>query len=601
MKPRRRHNSTTRLLDAPKRTSDHLTFEIVRLNASERYRIATMGMFLLAIGLSVGVQWQAWSETPLFAAGDLLACIGLVTFSRFLSQHKQMRPMAIACFVCSLLWSLQWLTVWDRSVYPFIGAFANMFFWSIGATGFLLTPRSTRVKSWEKQLMIGFLVSAPLQIFLVFFSSPTRHGYSQDIWWPTLYESDDAYRVALVILSAIWIVLAVGMSYAAYLRVMAMKPMDRVFAAPVMTGICVVGLVSAVTCIFQPFPPARENAMYFSFSMVMFAIPIGLAAATLARTIKRFTLTEKLSRRLGRQVLSGDAIQQEFRELLGDPTLEIFYWSEGSVAYVDAAGVTNELPSHRRFLAELKNGHDEPLAVVVGDQMLVDHVSMLESFLAASAIAIENVQLQASIRAQLEEVRASRARIVEATLEERRRIERDLHDGVQQRLLALQLKIGAFNGSSASVAPLLVELSEELHATLVSLRELAQGIHPTELRQFGINAAIEVVVERLPLNVHLDIVDRRFSAIVESTVYFVICEALTNIVKHAMATQAWVHVGIHDGEVIVEIRDNGNGNVQFRKGGGLEGLTDRLRTIGGELAIAERSAGSTLISRFPMK
>jgi signal transduction histidine kinase len=587
------------VLDSPTTSSDHLTFEIVRLKASGNSRLITVGMFALTICLSVGVQWNAWTDTPLFATGDLLACIGLVAFSKIMYPHKQMRPMAIACFVCSLLWSLQWLTVWNRSVYPFIGDFANMFFWSIGATGFLLSPRSTNVKLWEKRLIIGFLVSAPLQILLVFFSSPTWHGYGGNVWWPTLYESRFVYHIALFFLCVFWIILSVGMSFAAYLRVVVMKPMDRVLAIPVMAGICIVGLISAFTCVFQPFPPARENAMYFSFSMVMFAIQMGLAVAALARTIKRFTLMEKLSRRLARQVLSGDAIQQEFRDLLGDPTLEIFYWSEGPGAYVDATGATKELPSHRRFLAELQNGNGEPLAVVVGDQMLVDHVSMLESFLAASAIAIENVQLQASIRAQLEEVRASRARIVEATLEERRRIERDLHDGVQQRLLALQLKIGAFNGST-NASSLLVELSDELHQTLLSLRDLAQGIHPTELRQFGIRGAIEVVAERLPLEVDLSIVDRRFGAVIESTIYFVICEALTNVVKHATATQAWVHVAVLDGQVNIEIRDDGNGQAQFRKGGGLEGLTDRLRTLGGELAITQQPVGSVVLSRFPL-
>lgn len=574
--------------------NDRLTFEIVKNSDKGMSTTATAILFAVIATASVLCQWHAWAETPVYAGGSFFASIGLAAFARTIWPHVQMRPMAIACIICSGLWSAQWLTTWDRSFLPVVGAMANMFFWSVGATGFLLSPRSNRLLRWEKLLVAGFLVSAPLQILIVFVSRPGRHGYSPTIWWPTIVDTESAYQATEITLWLAWMVLAFGMTFAAWIRIRQMKPMDRVLAIPVMGSICLVGLISAVTCYAQPFPPARENAAYFVFSLVVFAIPIGLAIAASARTIRRFTLTEKLSRRLARKVLSGEAIQREFQELLGDDTLEVFYWSEILNAYVDSSGAEVRLPDSRRFLAKLQNASDEPLAVIVGDQMLVDHVAMLESLLTASIVAIENVQLQASVKAQLEQVRVSRSRIMQATLEERRRIERDLHDGVQQRLLGVSAQMGVL-ARKIDEPGLVRGISAEIRGTIDDLRRLANGIHPPELRQFGLRGAIDVVAERLPLDVANNIPDTRFGAAIEATLYFVACEALTNVVKHAQATHVEVTTDVTTKAVQLEIRDDGVGGADSSAGMGLIGCDDRVKSVGGVFEVGACDVAGTLI------
>lgn len=553
---------------------------------------------------AVGFQWPAWSETPVYAVGSLLTSVGIATVGTILLRYRNMRPLAITCITGGFLWSLQWLSIRNESIYPVIGYFANVYFWVVAAAGFLLTPRVEHVRRFDRALIYGFLVAGPLQFLVVLTSRPEWNGFAADVWWPTLLIDRGLYEVVLVALCAFWASLAVGMAFSGYQRIQSLRRLDRFLAIPVVVGYCGVGLVASFSCVFEPFPPPRQNAFYFAMSLVLLFIPISLVVAASTRTLRRLTLTAQLNKRLSKQVLTGDVIRDEFRELLGDETLSIFYWSEINDAYVDQEGhIARPLkPEGTQFVIRLSNAQSEPMAIVVGDSMLVDHTSMLDAFLAASSIAIENVQLQASVKAQLELVRASRARIVEATLEERRRIERDLHDGVQQRLLALQARIGASRKlANGDTQELLQSLSIELHAVLQSLRELAQGIHPTELRQFGVKGALEVVAERLPIDIRLQVTNQRFSAAIESTLYFVVCEALTNIVKHANATQARVLIEHVDGNLVLDITDNGCGGAKVRAGGGLEGIADRLRVLGGDLVVSPAGgAGSRLLSKFPI-
>jgi signal transduction histidine kinase len=454
-------------------------------------------------------------------------------------------------------------------------------------------------------LIFGFFAAGPLQFLVVLTSLPEWNGFAPDVWWPHPFANRATYGAVLVVISAFWAFLAVAMTWVGLQRLRSMKRMDQALALPVVVCYCAVGLVASFSCVFNPFPPPTQNAFYFAMSLVMFFIPIGLVIAASARTVRRFTLAAQLSKRLAKQVLTGDVVRNEFRKLLGDDSLELYYWSEPSRCYVDTDGhrADVDLDGRQGVTAYLTNAQSEPMAVVVGDAMLVDHVSMLDSFFAASAIAIENVQLQASVKAQLEQVRASRARIVEATLEERRRIERDLHDGVQQRLLALQLKVATFRGSGIDATRILLdELSTELSDTLRSLRELAHGIHPTELRQFGLRGAIEVVAERFPLEIDLQVADERFSALVESTLYFVTCEALANVVKHAEATRVTVSIDRVDDHVFLKVEDNGKGGAVIRPGHGLDGLSERLRSVGGSMALAPATHdGCSLTSKLPIK
>jgi PAS domain S-box-containing protein len=197
------------------------------------------------------------------------------------------------------------------------------------------------------------------------------------------------------------------------------------------------------------------------------------------------------------------------------------------------------------------------------------------------------------------EIHASRARILEATLAERRRLGRDLHDGAQQRLvnlaLGLRLAARALPPEKGEARALLDGALEETQAAIAELRELAAGLHPSVLTHRGLRGALESLTARAPLPVALDVVDRRFAPTVEATLYFVIAEALTNVAKHAEASEARVRVAVEGEQVVVEVTDDGRGGAAADSAGGsgLAGLADRVAALDGTLAVESPPGGGT--------
>jgi signal transduction histidine kinase len=203
------------------------------------------------------------------------------------------------------------------------------------------------------------------------------------------------------------------------------------------------------------------------------------------------------------------------------------------------------------------------------------------------------------------QVRESRARIVAAADEERRRIERDIHDGAQQRLVALGLQLRNAQRrlgreSDPEVQQLLSDAVGELQLAVYELRELARGVHPAVLTEEGLAAALESLVARTPFPITLDVAEERLPEQVEATAYFVVCEALTNMAKHAHASKATICAHRQDGVVTVAIEDDGIGGAFAKDGSGLRGLSDRVEALGGRLAIdSPPSGGTRIVAEMP--
>ena len=219
----------------------------------------------------------------------------------------------------------------------------------------------------------------------------------------------------------------------------------------------------------------------------------------------------------------------------------------------------------------------------------------------------ENERLHAEVRSQLQEVLASRARIVQAADCERRRLERDLHDGAQQRLVSLACTLGLLqsqlappHGQRARVEATLDRALEEVRLTLSELRSLAQGIHPAVLTQEGLGAALERLAEQATVPVAVETPTRRYPPAVEAAAYFVASEALTNIGKHALATRARVTVHEAGGSVVLEVSDDGVGGADPGKGSGLTGLVDRVAALQGRVRVdSQPGRGTTVQAVLP--
>lgn len=227
-----------------------------------------------------------------------------------------------------------------------------------------------------------------------------------------------------------------------------------------------------------------------------------------------------------------------------------------------------------------------------------------------SALALGNARLAAEVRARAEELAASRTRIVEAEERARRRIERDIHDGVQQELVALIARIGLarqqLDRDPGRLRETLADLQAETRQALADLRELARGIHPSVLDDRGIVEAIEGRVARLPIGVTIEcdraLRETRFPASVEGAAYFLVCEALSNALKHAGAERVIVRLGAEEGALTIEVADDGRGfDRAATRGSGLGGLADRTDALGGTFAVESRpGGGTTLRASFPV-
>ncbi len=242
-----------------------------------------------------------------------------------------------------------------------------------------------------------------------------------------------------------------------------------------------------------------------------------------------------------------------------------------------------------------------PFAFLLG--LLRSRIGQAEEI--TTALSAENEQLNAELRAKVEELRASRARIVEAGYEERRRGERDPHDGAQQRLMALTMNLrlarDKLEADPETTAELLDEAMEELAAATAELRELARGIHPVVLSDRGLAAALGGLAERSPVPVEIvSTPEERLPAPVESATYFVVAEALTNVARYAEAGGASVRVERENGFVEIEIRDDGVGGADPDAGTGLRGLEDRVAALEGKLEVhSRRGEGTTVEARIP--
>jgi signal transduction histidine kinase len=234
-----------------------------------------------------------------------------------------------------------------------------------------------------------------------------------------------------------------------------------------------------------------------------------------------------------------------------------------------------------------------PLAALIHDPALDQ--GLVRAAAAAAGMAIENERLHAEVRAQLEEVRASRQRIVEAGDRERRRVERNLHDGAQQRLATLALSLAMLrdrDGADPATAALLADASAELKQAIDELRELARGI----LTEEGLPAAVESLADRssLPVRVIADF-DARLPEPVETVAYFVVSESLANVAKYAHASGARVEMSRRNGSLRVEVLDDGIGGADAARGSGLRGLEDRVAAVRGSFHVETRSSGGTRV------
>jgi signal transduction histidine kinase len=329
-----------------------------------------------------------------------------------------------------------------------------------------------------------------------------------------------------------------------------------------------------------------ERARVVALALVPFAFLAGLLKSRVAGA----AAVSELVVRLGGS--RHGSLRDELAAALGDPSLELAYWTP--TGWVDADGAPFALAPGRASTPV------ENVALLVHDASVAEERELVSAVVGAAALALENERLAAELRASVKQLRASRARIVKTADAARRAIERDLHDGAQQQLVALALSLRLartrVDRDPAEAARMLDAATRDLQAALQSLRELARGIHPAVLSDHGLGAALEALAQRFPFPIEVGAVpEERLPDAVEAAAYFVVAEAITNVARYAHAEAASVTVERDGDALVVVVSDDGIGGADPSSGSGLRGLADRVAVLDGRLTVESPVGGGTTV------
>ena len=537
----------------------------------------------LAVGWSfIGVGLAAWSRRPDSRTGLLMVLLGYAVFARLSFAIASDAGFSVGVVMGSVYLSL--------------------------LVHLMISFPSGRLTTWSSRMIVavGYLLGAPLDLF--FLVQGAQRGLGNGLppngivitpqTGPFEPQPVDLLIQTIVLLMFTAVLVVV---FARWRR--ATGAQRRTLAPGVWGGAAIVlTIIAERGVLFVGAPPALGVGLRWSAQVVLVIWPLALLLGLLRSHLDRSAVSRMIVE-LGAGVPPGDRLRTVLASALHDPSLELAYWLPERQAFVDADGAAVDLPTTDARVVTYLARDGVRIAVLVHDAALAAEPELVEAVAAGAGLAIDNERLQAEVRAQLREVRASRARIVAAAYAARREVERDLHDGAQQRLLSVALALRLARrqlGEDGEVGGLLEDASTELAGALDELRELARGIYPVLLTDSGLGPALQSLADRSPVRAVLTAAPAgRLSGPVEQTCYFVVSEALANAVKHAAAGEISIGVREHAGQVAVEVSDDGVGGADPR-GSGLRGLTDRVAALGGLLRVDSPAGGGTrVIAELP--
>jgi signal transduction histidine kinase len=545
----------------------------------------------IAIGLLiswsfVGTGLYAWWRRPASRFGALMTAVGFT-------------------------YMLAALTASDDSVVFTIGVMLASLYFVVFAHMLLAYPDGRLERPWHAWLLAaGYFLTlvGPLPQLLWGFTERMTDSCPDCPESALLIERNDTLRdVFNGLISVIGVALVAVVLVILIRRWRAATPPQRRAMAPILwSGVAMLVLVGSSLGSDAAGISRLTDVLGWAGLLVFASVPYVFLIGLVRSRVARAGAVSELLLRLGEAPGTG-TLRCRLSEALGDRSLQLVFWLEDKGKWVDSEGHKVELPEHdtgRAWTAVELEGRR--VGAIVHDLALCEEPELLGTVAAAAGLAMENERLQAQLRARVEELRTSRARIVEAGTHERRRLERNLHDGAQQRLVALSLTLrlaqGKVHADPERANELLDAAQQELTLALGELRELARGIHPAVLSDRGLGAALEALAGRAPIEVDLaELPGDRLPEPIEAAAYFVIAEALTNVAKYAHASQATVRVARRNGHAVVEVADDGIGGADPDRGSGLRGLADRVSALDGRMSLdSPAGAGTRLRAEIPV-
>lgn len=462
---------------------------------------------------------------------------------------------------------------------------------------FLAYPDGRLESPFERAVVYSAYGTAMLSVIRMLFGEEGERDLLAVTNQPDVYQS--VRTTELIAMSAL---LTVGAGYLVYRRVRSGRPL-RPAVGYLVDSFSVALVMLAVLYMVQAFgwTGITEGFRLTTFGLIGLAPVVFLAGLFQAR-LGRASVGE-LMVELG--VNPGPAeLEAAVVRCLRDPSARIAYWLPEFDAYADVDGRQIELGGTGGWSETpiVRNGVS--VARLLHDPALDDERELVSSVAAAVGMTIENAQLQVDLRARLEELRGSRVRILEAEQRERQRLERDLHDGAQQRLISLSLELGELTtrlGDDPELKDRIETARREVTSSLSELRDLAHGIHPATVTDHGLAVALESLAIRAPVPVQVMGATRdRLPQRVELAVFYIVSEALANVARHARASSSVVDLTRTSSYLVVEVRDDGVGGATADDGTGLRGLADRVEALGGRLQVwSPAGRGTRLRAEIP--
>ena len=564
------------------------------------------------------VQGPLWIHAAALATVNLTVSLVFVFTGLMLRKEPGQRGAAWALMLAGVFRSVDFIDAWNGP-WPAYGLVFGGVDRLFGAWALLRYPNSALLRYQRVYLIVltGWMLVGRTLIAVT--STAHWNGGPASWWWPALIPDQRLTDVFNYVVNAGEGLLGVTLLVLLVLRLMRTRGLDRIVIAPIIVAGITAVIAASASAVAQMLVSlsTTPNGAYLAESAVDLVVPLAFLAAVVQRALLLRNITG-----LTAQISAGadvSAVRHALRSTLHDPTLDLLDLStpSPSPAGDGAAAVTGsdrdarlavqalDVRPQERLIEFIRTEGGMPIAVVIADPALARYRGFFDAAVQTSGLALKNAQLQAkAAREKLEQVRASRTRIIEAELAERRRLERDLHDGVQQHLLSItaRLTTAMTRTTDQQATAAFGQARDGLKDVLAELRDLAHGIHPALLSQEGLAAALEAVAERLPLPVRVTAPTSRIGAAVEATLYFAACEALANVVKHAGADSATVTVSIGDSRLDMEIADDGIGGITpvDEAGRGLANIIDRVRTLDGEVTIdSPPGQGTRLMLRIP--
>ena len=581
-------------------------------HASPRRRAILIVIGLLALVLGPLATYQLTLTAPRSAAlivADIAVGWSMIGAGLIIADRRPDTRMGPLVILTGIAWFAGDLTSSTNAVVSYTANVAHGWFDPLFAIVILSYPTGRLVRPVDRALAAGFIV---VQLGWTLVKAYTVRPIA---WWscPDCLPTVDAWIAADTaagtlgrIETAALTALSIGVLIAVTVRFVRASGPARARMAPVVFAGVVLALGFTGGFLLQTLAPASARTAEGELRVLILAIlRIGVAAALLVGVLRDASGRSRVADlvvRLDRLPSTG-VLQDSLRDALSDPSAAVYRWDPATDAYLDVEGRAVDVPADDATHAVVTIASDgAPALAIALDPAFRDDPGLIAATAAAVRLAVENDRLQAEVRHQLDAVQASRARIVEAQDSERRRLERDLHDGAQQRLVSLQLSLQLLRrqlGEDADPAAIaeLDAATEEARQAVTEIRELARGVHPAVLTEAGLGAALASLADRSPVAVELDdgLAGRRLPPAVEATAYFVAAETLTNAARHAGAQRIRIQAR-EDGETLhLEIDDDGRGGAAIDTGTGLRGLDDRVAALGGTFELTSPSGGGTRI------